>query len=172
MKKRVSNHNKSSVRAVSVVLGSVLMIAATLAVGFAAWSWASSTAVNSENVYGKSVASNISYLNELFTISNANFSSIASQNVSVWIYNSGNLPVNIKQIWISNTTAVSGEQWSNTTTKLSNTNIPNCGHCLTVPPGTVKSIMLKVSTPFKSGVLYQFKILGQYGNTYSYEQTK
>lgn len=172
MKKRTRNRNKRSVSAVSVVLGSVLMIAVTLAVGFAAWSWASSTAVSSENVYGKSVASNISYLNERFVISNANFSATTGQNVSVWIYNDGNLTVNIKQIWISNTTAASGEQWSNTTTKLSNSNIPNCGHCLTIPPGTVKSIMLKVSTPFKSGVLYQFKILGQYGNTYSYQQTK
>ena len=145
------------------VVGAILMIAVTLVVGFAAWSWASSAAVGSESAYGNALVSNISSLNERFSIVNANFS---SSKLTVWFYNNGNVTVYIKQVWISNVT------WTSTTTSLSSTSTPNCGYCLKVPVGTIVPITLSVTTSFEAGVTYQMKGLGMYGNTYSYQQTR
>src|SRR5579875_3339975 len=113
--KRRSRH------AVSDVVGAIILIAVTISVGFAAWAWATGAAVNSEKSYGSAVGNNASYLNENFLIVNTNFSSTATQSVTVWFYNSGNTVVYIKQIWISNVTTISSEQWSNTTTSLAST---------------------------------------------------
>ena len=151
--------------AMTEVVGAVLMIAVTLVVGFAAWAWASSAAVNSENSYGNAIGSNINSLNEQFSVVNANFSSPLSTKLTVWFYNNGDVTVYIKQIWISNAT------WTNTTTSLSSTNTPNCGYCLKLPVGNIACITLNVNTPFEAGVAYQMKALGMYGNTYSYLQT-
>ncbi len=148
------------------------MIAVTIIVGFATWAWAGSAAINSEKSFGNAVAANISYLKESFVIVNANFSSSATQNVTLWLYNSGNTTVYIKQTWISNVTSVSSEAWTNTTSTLSSTYSAGCGYCLVLPVGQITPIRLQVNTPFKTGVIYQFKALGLYGNTYTYQQVR
>ena len=148
------------------------MIAVTITVGFAAWAWARSAAVSSESNYGSAVASNSSYLKENFVIVNANFSSTATQNVTIWIYDNGNTAVYIKQIFISNVTSVSSLQWLYTTSSLSTGGPTGCTSCLQVPVGYVAHITISANKAFKSGVTYQIEALGQYGNTYSYEQTR
>ncbi|MHB1907904.1 MAG: hypothetical protein ACYCQJ_03410 [Nitrososphaerales archaeon] len=159
----MKNHKAQRKRrnlAVSAVLGTVLMIGITVAVGFAAWAWASSAAVSSENNFGNSIGSNINYLKENFDIANVNFSS--SNEVTVWFYNAGNVTVYIQQIWISNST------WSEAMIASSQ----NCASCIKLSVGMVTPSTFTINTAFVSGSLYQFKALGEYGNTYTYQQTR
>jgi hypothetical protein len=182
-------------RAISAVLGAILMVGVTLSVGFAAWAWARSAAVSSECNFGISISSNTNYLKENYVIVNVNFSSSATQNVTVWLYNSGNNTVYIKQMWISNVTSTS--QWSNSTSRLTPTagstigmisysspkvqiQTASCGgssattscYCLTLPAGQVTPVELKANHSFVSGIIYQFKALGAYGTTYTYQQAR
>ena len=163
--------DKRSRLAVSEVVGATILIAVTLSVGFAAWAWARSAAVNSESSYGNQVGASANYLDENFLIVNANFTSSAPQNVTVWFYNSGNTVVYIKQVFISNVTSGSSLQWSNTSLSSLTTSICS-SKCLVLPIKSVVPITLKVSTSFMVGVTYQIKALGLYGSTYSYMQTR
>jgi len=148
-----------------------MMIGITLAVGFAAWAWARGAAQNSELNFGNAVGTNINYLKENFEVVYVNFSSSATQSATVWIYNNGNTTVYIKQIWISNVTS----SFSQTFTNLNSTKTSqfNC-YCLQVHSQTVASITLSLTSPtvFASGVVYQFKALGVYGNTNTFQQTR
>ncbi|MHB8565869.1 MAG: archaellin/type IV pilin N-terminal domain-containing protein [Nitrososphaerales archaeon] len=158
-------------RAITPVIGAVLMIAVTIAVGFATWAWAKSSAQNSELNFGNAIGSNINYLKENFEAVNANFSSSSPQSATLWLYNNGNTTVYIKQIWISNITS----SFSQTFTSLNSTKTYqfNC-YCLEIHSQSVVSITLSLTSPsvFQSGVVYQFKSLGVYGNTNTFQQTR
>lgn len=146
------------------------MIAVTIAVGFATWAWARSSASNSESNLGNAIGQNINYLKENFVIINANYSSTSNQYVTLWFYNSGNTTVYIKQVWISNVTST--EPWTYTNSSLSTGGPSGCTTCLKLTIGAITYVKLNANTALKSGVVYQFKALGQYGNTYSYQQSK
>jgi hypothetical protein len=91
--------------AVSEVMGAVVMLAVTISVGFAAWAWARSAAINSERSFGNSIASNINCLNENFLITNVNFSTSTTSplpnEVTVWYFNSGEGGVTIATLTVS-----------------------------------------------------------------------
>ena len=162
---------RHSVRAITPVIATVMMIGLTIAVGFAAWAWARSAATNSESNFGNAIGSDINYVKENFEVANVNFSSTSPQSATLWIYNNGNSTVYIKQIWISNASS----SFSQTYTSLNATITTkfNC-YCLEVHSQTVVSITLSLTSPtvFTSGVLYQFKALGVYGNTNTFQQTR
>jgi len=163
--------NSSSKRAITPVIGAVLMIGITIAVGFATWAWARSSAQSSELNFGNAIGSNINYLKENFETVNVNFSSSAQQSATLWFYNSGNTTVYVKQIWISNITS----SFSQTFTTLNSTKTTqfNC-YCLEIHPQSVAFITLSLNSPtvFHTGVVYQFKSLGVYGNTNTFQQTR
>jgi hypothetical protein len=92
--------------AASEVMGSILLMAVTLAVGFAVWAWASNAALSSEKSFGNSVNTNAGCLNLGAVIVNANFSSTNANLVTLWFYNNGHGAVNISNINISNATSV------------------------------------------------------------------
>jgi hypothetical protein len=156
--------------AVSEVMGAVILIGVTLAIGFAAWAWARSAAANSELNLGNAVGSNISYLNENFEIVYVNYSSTKLSNATIWVYDNGNTNVYIKQMWISNSTG----SFSQTFTTLNSTqNTQFKCNCLVLHPQQVVPITLTISpATFKAGIVYQFKALGVYGNTNTFQQTR
>jgi flagellin-like protein len=135
------------------VLGTVLLIGFTIAIGFAAWSWARSSAISTENSFGNEINGNINYLNERFEIANANFS---TQTVSVWFLNYGNTTVTVKQLWVSNST------WTS----------PPFAINLQVAQGGLRIATINAGTAFKIGSSYQFKATGQYGNVNYYQQVR
>jgi hypothetical protein len=135
---------KRSKLAASEVMGAVLMLAVTLAVGFAVWAWARGDASSAEKNYGASVVSNINCLNQNFVISDANFSTSSGNLVTVWYYNNGNGTIRIGQTLISNSTWV----YSNSTS-------------VSVAMGIVKSIKFNAGTNFHPGSVYTFKGIAQ-----------
>ena len=149
------------------------MIAATIVVGFVAWAWAGNAAASTEGNFGNAVAANARYLTEDFSIPDANFSSSAPQNVTVWFYNYGNATVYINQVWISNITSVTSEQWSFATASLSSTTNPECkSNCLVVGVHSVANVTIDAGTTFVQNVTYEIKAHGLYGSSYTYDQIR
>src|SRR5579875_158734 len=162
---------RSSRRAVSPVVATILLVSATHAVGLAVGIWARGDNTSILNSLQNGFSSNSNGYKEMFVLANANFTSSKPQNVTLWFYNNGNSTVYIKSLTISNIT-VPSESWSNYTTNLSRTNIAGCGYCLQLSPHTPTPVMFKVNTSFKSGVTYQFKAVGEYGTSEVYTQTR
>jgi flagellin-like protein len=142
-----------SCRAASEVLGTILLVALTIAVGFAAWAWIRSSAIKSESGYNSEISGNINQLNERFVIINANFS---TQTVSVWFYDEGSTTITVNTLLISNST------WASSSFSLA----------LQVTSGSVKMSTSNIGTKFTSGSLYQFKAVGLYGSVVYYQQVR
>jgi flagellin-like protein len=136
--------SKESRRAASEVMGVIILLALTIAVGFAAWAWARSAASVSEKSFGSAINNDISCLNENFVITNVNFSSSNNQKVTVWFFNNGSANVNISITTISNST------WSYSSTSI-----------VAVKTGTVVSSTYTVGTSFTVGKLYQFNAVAR-----------
>ena len=109
----------------------------------------------------------MNYLNERYIIANANFPSGNYQQFTLWFYNNGNTSVYITTVWVSNSSGL-----VQTFSSISTSTGPECSNCLAVPVGNVVSITLSLSTKMTVGSTYTFKSLGEYGQTYSYEQTR
>jgi hypothetical protein len=166
---KLKKGKKRSKLAVSEIIGAVILLGATIAIGLAAWAWARSAAVNSESSYGNAVGSNINYLKENFVVVNVNFNpSISSKSFTEWIYNSGNVTIYITRVWASNST------WTSTPiSTLNSTSTPkfNC-NCLVIHAQTLSSVTVNASASFVSGDFYKFSALGVYGNTNTYQQAR
>lgn len=133
---------------VSEVMGSVLLMGVTLAVGFAVWAWASNAAIASEKSFGNSVNSNSNCLQMSYTGVDVNFSSTSSSLLTVWFYNNGQSEITLRTIIISNST------WIYTYTPASSTIF----YVQNIYPITVN-----VGTNLAKNAIYTFKSLG--GNT-------
>jgi len=119
---------KGSKLAVSEIVGVVILLGITISVGFAAWAWARTAAVNSEKNYGAAIQTNISCLNQSFVITNANFSSTNHNWVTVWFFNNGFGTVSISLITIYNTSSsTSSNTWSYTNMSASTTVVTGSG---------------------------------------------
>jgi hypothetical protein len=103
---------KRSRLGVSEVMGSVLLMGVTLAVGFAVWAWASNAAIASEKSFGNAVGTNAGCLNLGIVIVNANFSSTNANLVTLWFYNNGRGAVNITNIQITNSNSTIVDTYS------------------------------------------------------------
>ena len=102
MNLRKLRKGKSSRLGVSEVMGAVLMMAVTLAVGFAVWFWATGAASTAETNFGSQVNSNVNCLKVNFVIINANFSSTNPSTVTLWFYNlANNTEISLSSVSIS-----------------------------------------------------------------------
>jgi hypothetical protein len=111
-----SNNNRSDDRhrskeGVSPVIATTIILGITVTLGIALWSFANSSAGTSAATYASTVTDYINYLRERFVIVNMAFkydaidnsgsSSICTDNskcVSVWIYNNGQVSLNVRSI--------------------------------------------------------------------------
>lgn len=132
-------------RAASEVIGSIILMGVTLAVGFAVWAWASNAAVASEKSFGNSINTNTSCLGMTYVGIDANFSSSTSSSVTMWYYNNGNGEINIKSVIVSNST------WIYTYT-LSPT--------VLLYVQNIKAITFSIGTNFAKSALYSFQSTG------------
>jgi hypothetical protein len=140
--KRKLGQRKSRV-AVSEVMGAVLMMGVTLAVGFAAWAWASNAAVASEKSFGNSVNSNINCLSMSYEGVDVNFSSTSSSVLTVWYYNNGQSEIALRDLIISNSS------WAYTYTPSPTPilYIQNVGLVtITLPTSLSKSVLYTIKT--------------------------
>jgi hypothetical protein len=141
--KKLRNSKRSRL-GISEVMGAVLMMAVTLAVGFGVWFWASSAASTAEHNFGNQESSNVACLNLNLEIINANFTSTNANRVTVWFFNSGQGAVNISSIQVSNQPIYNLVQSQTNTTG-------------EIAKGAVKSLTLYYSNPFTVSTIYTFQ---------------
>lgn len=99
---------------ISELIATLIMIAVTLVAGTAAFGWILLQAGSSENSYGNSVANNVNFLNERFTLVSSAFSNYPSGacpgspgaciNASFWLYNTGSVDFTLFSIQARNIT--------------------------------------------------------------------
>ncbi len=93
-------------RAVSSVVSNLILIAAVIAVGFTALSYANSVSNNHVIQYGQAINEDIDQLREVVSFEYASYSS-STRSLSVYFMNAGS----ISNLWINNMT-VSNSTWS------------------------------------------------------------
>lgn len=125
-------------------MGVIILLALTIAVGFAAWAWARSAAVASEKSFNSAISNDISCLSENFVITNANFSATNSQKVTVWFFDNSGAAVTVSIATISNST------WSYQSTS-----------SFGIGAGAVSPQTYTVGTSFSVGKLYQFNAVAR-----------
>jgi flagellin-like protein len=98
--------------AINELIGTLIMVAITLIAGAAVFGFVNGQAGTSENQYAQSAANNVNYLKEHFVIVNVQFTSAdctgTSPNrycsqISISLYNNGNVALTLKQLSITNT---------------------------------------------------------------------
>ena len=107
---------KNRRKAVSEILGTLIMVAITLIAGAAVFGWINGQAANSETAYGNSVSNNVNFLNERFVEVSQTFTGSGANNVcaggtspnlqctgaNFWVYNNGQLSFTLSSIQITN----------------------------------------------------------------------
>ena len=98
---RFSRGNRKR-RAISELVGTLLMVAITLVAGAAAFSWVNGQASTSENAYGQNAAAGVNYLQEHFAPVTETFTctSGACTAANIWIFNNGRVPFTLSTLQI------------------------------------------------------------------------
>jgi len=108
----------SKKRAVSELMGTLLMVTITLVAGAAVFGWINSQASTSETAYGQSVANNVDFLQERFALVTQSFSlngvacsggtapNYQCNQLSFWVYNSGAVVFTLYTVRIQNLTDI------------------------------------------------------------------
>jgi len=86
-------------RAVSELVGSIWAIAITLVAGAGVWAYVYTQAGASESAYSSSAGQTNTFLAEKFRVIDMNFP--ASNQITVWIYNTGSISLQLAQVRIS-----------------------------------------------------------------------
>jgi hypothetical protein len=100
---------------ISPVIATTIILGITVTLGIALWAFANSSVGTSATTYASTITDYINYLRERFVIfnmafkydaiENSNAPSACSDNtkcVSIWLYNNGQVPLNVKTIIFSN----------------------------------------------------------------------
>jgi flagellin-like protein len=102
--------------AISELMGTLIMVAVTLIAGAAVFGWINGQAGSSESAYGQSVANNVNFLNERFTVVTESFSQSGlscsggppapCNQMSFWVYNTGQVAFTLASVRIQSQSAV------------------------------------------------------------------
>ncbi|MGD0396484.1 MAG: archaellin/type IV pilin N-terminal domain-containing protein [Nitrososphaerales archaeon] len=92
--------------AIAEIMGTLIMVAITLVAGTAVFGWVNGQAGSSENAYGQSVASNVNFLRESFSvIATIEYSSSCPggtcQILNITLYNRGEVTLTVSDITIA-----------------------------------------------------------------------
>ena len=89
-------------RAISPVLGTIILIAVVIAVGTATWAYANSAVGSQLQVQGEQVAKDVNTIKEKLTIVHlANTSS----TMSIWVYNNGGVATSVRKVFVSDSSS-------------------------------------------------------------------
>jgi len=137
------NRHRRAKQAAAEVMGAVLLIGATLAVGFAVWAYARSASTSAEKSFASEINSNVNCLNINFVIINANFSATNPSLATIWLYDTSTSGVSLSNIVISNSTG----------------GVPYSGPLVgTLKPSVVTSVTVNAGTwKFKAVQMYNFR---------------
>jgi flagellin-like protein len=172
--------------AISELVATVLTIAITLIAGAAVFSFVNSQAGASEQQYGAAVGGTIDSIRERFVVVDMAFSqttscSGASCSVTIWIFNSGSVNLQLATVTL-NGPGAQNMVFSNDVNA-----VPNCAtaqslvpspavSAINVAPGIETQLTLNLGacsgSSMNSGSAYSVIVLSTRGNTVTYYQEK
>ena len=91
-------NNSNSRRGVSPVIATTIILAITIALGLALWSFANSGVGTATYTYANVITDYGQFVGDRFTIANMAFNYPSNDQVTFWIYNSGKLTTDIKDV--------------------------------------------------------------------------
>jgi hypothetical protein len=161
LRKITGNRHKRAKQAAAEVMGAVLLIGATLAVGFAVWAYARGAASNAEKNFGSAINSNINCLKLGFVVVNVNFTSVPAydKEVTLWLYSTAPSAMNITSITLSNST--SGNWTATFPVSSSHTLCSAIQGYGNICPSDVKPITINSGTLFSPNKMYTFQAEAQ-----------
>ena len=183
-------------RGISELIATLIMIAVTLVAGTAAFGWILSQAGNSEASYGNSVAGNVNFLNERFTLVSQSFSNGLGAcpgspgkctQVNFWLYNTGSIAFTLFSVQVKNLTDPPDNNFINVVFKSSgftayakngNQVLPACtlgtgwtGGVTPLPQGSLSSTSYQIMTPSGCPAPYSGAMYLYDGTTYTFTLT-
>src|SRR3989442_1346220 len=120
----------------AVEMGVMLCLGVTLAAGIAVWGFARNQAGVQEQQLGNAFNGNVNALNEQFVVAQVVY---AASSITIYIYNSGQAPVQFAQIEVYNSTRTKIDL-TFTATKV--TDLNHAGTCSVTPPEALESTLL------------------------------
>ncbi len=171
----------------SELIATMMVVAITIASGFAVFSYVNSQAGVSAQQYGNTVTNSISSLGEQFVIVDANFTS-SGNNVTIWIYNNGQINLQPIQVLIYNSSrsVYIRHNWTHVTdlnspatcTRTASTGLQNPKlNSVNVTQGGMQKLTLSIPCPsgsqtFSSGRTYFVNVLARQGNVVVYNRQR
>jgi flagellin-like protein len=176
-------------KAVTELVGTMLLLGMTLVAGFAVFAFVQSQAGVSELTYAQSVGGTVSYLQERFEVPLVSYT---TSSITVYIFTNGQVPTQLAQIEVfgpsrsamdvvysaSSVTVASPASCAGQTPASSQTESPMLGGGsgkLSVSVSSVSSVELTLPScaglGFVPGDVYFVELLGMYGNTATYHET-
>ena len=157
---KATNRRRSGI---SPVIATTIVLAITITLGLSLWSFANSGVATATDRYANVVTEFGNYAGDKFVIANMAFDSPATNQMTVWVYNSGQLSTEIESIMLT------------------------CKDCSSFSPVTVDKAALTGTNPiqskslstlsFDSGTLadgntYEVRVLSSTGAYQTYYQVK
>jgi len=89
--------------AIAEIMGTLIMVAITLIAGAAVFGWINGQAGSSENAYGQSVANNVNFLRESFSVvaTQVGCNGETCNSLNLTLYNRGDVSLNVSSITIA-----------------------------------------------------------------------
>jgi len=185
-------------KGISELVGSLLAIAITITAGAAVFGYVNGQSAVTEKQYGQGVGAVVNQIQEKFTVFDLSFPS--SNSISVWIYNTGSLTLQLSSIRVYNSSGSMSLGYNYTTSGQTKTDyvydLKGTSACkiaaasyesqpissvsdnmrvtqlvtLTMPP--TRSGCPSYGHSFVSGKTYSVTVLGLYGNVETASQVK
>jgi flagellin-like protein len=171
---------------ISELMAAVLTIAITLIAGAALFGFINGEAANSENNLGNANAANVNFLNERFVVTDMSFNNSLDQ-AYVYLYNNGNVTLNISEIKLYDAAGDSGTGGGNPLYAIFNSSPSTvqpgeCGTALSpivqgststpsIPADSYNTSPIVLTVPnscLASGTTYHVLIVGFYGSEVEY----
>lgn len=184
-------------KGVSEIEAAVLTIAITLIAGAALFGWVNDEAASNEQQYGQAVAGSVNFLNERFSVVDMAYPP-SSNSITIWVYNDGQIALQISQVTISNTNGSCGCEmtlvYPGFTTSTATETASNNNFCVesgvtdpietsdlpptepslpgvSIAPGSNPvgiTLVLPAGCELSTGSTYSVNVLGLYGNDATY----
>jgi flagellin-like protein len=179
-------------RGITEIMATVLMVAVTVITGFAVWGYVNGEAGVASRSYGNSVAANVQFLEERFTIVQVGFNTGA---VTIYFYNTGSINFQIASVSVYDSakatiydiytsSGVTDQLNSGCSVAAATVESPVIGtgsSDFVVDQGAIGSITLTLptssmnasctgSSSWTAGTTYYVSVTGLYGNTAIYYQ--
>ena len=150
---------------VSPVVATTIILAITVTIGLALWSFANSAFGTATREYGQVITEYSRFTSDRFVIANIDFNNPAADEMAFWVYNSGKFETTINSVVITCKDCSSFDPDPINLTQVSPDDITKP---LTMASKTLKKFTFETQSTIESDKTYELVIVSDTGATQSY----